>query len=518
MPLQKPNILFVVQDTLRRDRLSTYGNSRETSPELDAFAAEATLFERAISAAQWTVPSHASMFTGLYPSTHGLTQADGMLSGAYPALAEILRLDGYHTVAFCNNPLVGVLNNGLQRGFTRFYNYASAAPFRPVEARRGKLQRQLLRNFRRYMARPIGNQFAHSDFLFRMSLNPLFVPLWTRLINYKGNTVHSIDDLMTYWEQHQAGGTDEPIFAFLNLMGTHTPYNPPQDYLDRVAPEMRHNRQAYSFMRRFNSEAARWASPADPPLQDWEHDALNHFYEAEIAHQDYHLGRLLRRMREIGALDNTLVIICADHGEGHGDHEFVGHGFVVYQELVHVPLIIRYPERFPAGKRITTTVSTRRLFHTVLETVGLQPPLDVADPNADIAALTLHNVANGQDDAEHGIVFAEAFPPLTFLNVIQHRAPALIERMGLHSVRRGIYEGQHKLAVLDQQVEGLFDVDADPTEVRNIAGDLSAKVSEMQRKLSGLVALAESRRAEEAFTAEVDESVIDHLRALGYIE
>src|SRR5262249_41408645 len=250
--------------------LSTYGHSIETSPAFDAFASDATLFERAIASAQWTVPSHASMFTGLYPSTHGLTQADGTLSGAYPALAEILKLGGYHTVAFCNNPLVGVLNNGLQRGFTRFYNYASAAPFRPVEARRGKLHRQILRAFRRYFARPIGNQFAHSDFMFRMSLEPAFVPLWTRLINYKGNTVHSMDDLMAYWGQHQTGGSDEPIFAFLNLMGVHLPYNPPRDYVDRVAPNLRKDKQAYHFMRRFNSEGARWGSPVDPPLQDWE--------------------------------------------------------------------------------------------------------------------------------------------------------------------------------------------------------------------------------------------------------
>ncbi|MBZ0288890.1 MAG: sulfatase, partial [Anaerolineae bacterium] len=367
MPRKQPNVLFVVLDTQRRDRLSAYGAARETSPNLGKFAAQSTVFERAVAAAQWTVPSHMSMFTGLYPGTHQVTQANGQLSGAYPALAEILRGAGYHTVAFCNNPLVGVLNNGLQRGFERFYNYASAAPFRPAEERRGRLQRELLRAFRRYFARPLGNQFAHSDALFRFSLHPAFVPLWTRLINYKGNTAASVDDLMDYWGAHTAGGADKPLFAFLNLMGTHTPYNPPQEYLDRVAPDVRHNRHAYHFMREFNADAARWASPTDPPLADWERQALDDFYDAESAHQDDHLGRLLKYLDEAGALENTLVIICADHGEGHGDHGFAGHSFVVYQELVHVPLVIRYPNHFPAGKRIANNVSTRRLFHTVLE-------------------------------------------------------------------------------------------------------------------------------------------------------
>ncbi|MBA3870918.1 MAG: sulfatase [Anaerolineae bacterium] len=511
----KPNILFIVLDTMRRDRLSIYGHDRETSPHFDAFAQDSTLFERAVSAAQWTVPSHASMFTGVYPSTHGLTQADGMLPRAYPMLAEILRNGGYETVAFCNNPLVGVLNNGLQRGFTRFYNYSSAAPFRPKEHQQSKLRREAMHLFRRYMARPIGNQFAHSDLLFRMSLNPLFVPLWTRLINYKGNSAHSIDDLMNYWAQQTAGGSDKPMFAFLNLMGSHTPYNPPQDVLDRVAPEVRRNHQMYTFMRRFNAEAARWESPADPPLEDWERDTLHHFYNAEIASQDVHVGRLLKWLKDTGKLDNTMVVICADHGEGHGEHDFMGHGFVVYQELVHVPLVIHYPERFPVGKRIMNTISTRRLFHTVLEAANLTAPT-TTDATPD---LSLSGVANGSTDAEKNIAMAEAFPPLTFLNVIQHRNAPIIQRMRLQNVRRALYQDQHKLAVVGQQVEGLFDIAADPTEVQSVAATEAPTLSAMQRMLIAQVNKAESQRIESTpTTSEVDESVVDHLRALGYIE
>lgn len=516
----KPHVLFIVLDTMRRDRLSLYGYGRETSPELDAFAESATVFERAVSAAQWTIPSHASLFTGLYPSAHGLTQADGALSAQFPVLAEILRACGYHTAAFCNNPLVGVLNNGLQRGFDRFYNYASAAPFRPSEARRSPLRREALRLFRRHLARPLGNQFAHSDFLFRMSLNPLFVPLWTRLINYKGNSANSIDDLIAYWGQHTAGGADRPLFAFLNLMGSHLPYNPPQDTLNRIAPDVRHNKQAYPFMRRFNSEAARWASPTEPPLQDWEQQTLNDFYDAEIAQQDAHLGRLFVYLKQSGTLDNTLVIICADHGEGHGDHGFVGHGFVTHQELVQVPLIIRYPEQFPAGKRLLNTVSTRRLFQTVVEITGLPSPLTPLPQgeggNANM--LSLSSVAQGGTDVENNIAMAEAFPPLTFLNVIQHRNPALIPRLNLRGVRRALYEGSRKLAVVDQQVEGLYDIEGDASEVNNLAGEASAPISTMQRQLATLVSKAEVQRAATSTAGAVDESVVDHLRALGYIE
>ncbi len=513
---QPPNILFIVLDTTRRDRLSTYGHTRDTTPELDDFASRSTVFERAIAAAQWTIPSHASMFTGLYPTTHGLTQANGVLSNAYPTLAELLRQAGYHTVAFCNNPLVGVLNNGLQRGFERFYNYASAAPFRPTEADRSQWQRELLKRFRRHFARPIGNQFAHSDLLFRLSLHPWLVPFWTRLINYKGHTAHSVSDLIHYWDAYQSGGAEKPVFAFLNLMGAHLPYNPPQDYLDRVAPEVRRSRQSYPFMRRFNAEAARWASPLDEPLQDWEQQTLNDFYDAEIAHQDFHLGRLLRHLKQTGALDNTQVIICADHGEGHGDHQFVGHGFVVYQELVHVPLIIHAPERFPAGTRLPANVSTRRLFHTTLEAAGVTNLPD----GGRSSTLSLSAVANGAADAEQGNPMAEAYPPLTFLSVIRHRQPALIPQLSLLGVRRAIYDGAHKLAQIDQRVEGLFDVASDPGETRSIAADQPRRVSELQRKLATLVSRAEIQRvaASEAASAPADEAVVEHLRALGYIE
>jgi len=221
---------------------------------------------------------------------------------------------------------------------------------------------------------------------------------------------------------------------------------------------------------------------------------------------------------ESGALDHTLVMVCADHGEGHGDHGYAGHSFVVYQELVHVPLVIHYPDHFPAGERMTINVSTRRLFHTALEAAGVKPPLDEADPNADVANLTLRHIAGGAPDAEGGLVFTEAFPPAIFLGVIQHRDAALIDRLRLSSVRRGVYRGDHKLATVGGQVEGLFDIAADPAEMRDLAPVNTAITRDLQRRLSTFVASAESRRADAAAFTPVDESVLDQLRALGYIE
>ncbi|MBZ0297507.1 MAG: sulfatase-like hydrolase/transferase [Anaerolineae bacterium] len=508
----KPNILLIILDTLRRDRLSTYGHNRETSPAFDDFSTRATLFERAVAPAQWTVPAHSSIFTGLYPSLHGVTQSNSRLSGMHPTLAEILHGSGYHTVGFCNNPLVGVLDNGLQRGFDSFYNYAGATVNRPSTRPPGPARRYLSQRWRRF-AHPVQNRFAQSDWLFRTSLNPLFVPLWTRFVNYTGHTENSISDLIDYWQAYQG---EQPLFAFLNLMGAHLPYRPPQDYLQQVAPETQKNRHAYRFMSRFNAEAARWASPTDPPLADWEQQTLHDFYDAEIRYQDAHLNRLLAYLKQSGALENTLVIIAADHGESHGDHNYIGHTFVVYQELVHVPLLIHYPDHFPAGKRVQTNISTRRIFHTVLDIAGIhQPPLDQADPNADIQGLSLARSTNGAADTEGGVAFSEAFPPATFLSVLEHRQPELIERLSLRQVRRGVYDGANKLVMVGERSEGLFDVAQDPAETQDITSHHPDVVQRLQGKLTDFI---RTNGEQQANTFDADDSVLDNLRALGYIE
>ncbi|MFQ3566197.1 MAG: sulfatase [Aggregatilineales bacterium] len=505
-------ILLIILDTLRRDRLSIYGHARETSPAFDALAEAGTLFERAVAPAQWTIPAHASLFTGKYPSDHGVTQANSQLRDDQPVIAELLRTRGYHTVAFCNNPLVGVLNNGLQRGFDAFYNYASAIPYRPNDHKKTWLRREFTRRFRPY-ARRIGNQFAHSDALFRLSLNPLFVPLWTRYINFKGHTANAIGDLIDYLDAHRAGGNRQPLFVFVNLMGAHLPYQPPQDAIDRVAPRLRHDRQAYQFVRRFNADGAAWASPPEPPLEDWQQAALLDFYDAEIAAQDAQIGRLIDHLRQTGLLDEMTVILAADHGEGHGEHHLFGHGFNVHQELVHVPLAIYDRERFPRGARIDRNVSTRRLFHTLLDLAGID-----AEGLREGRALSLAAVANGGADAEDDTAFSEAFPPLTFIHVLEHRNPSVIERMALREVRRAVYSGDHKLIARGDlaaaHIEGLYDLAADPAET----WDLTSSLPEQAAALLARAAALKGAPAPEAARLEEDASMLEHLRALGYID
>jgi arylsulfatase A-like enzyme len=129
--MESPDIVFIVLDTQRADRLGCNGHEKAITPNIDQFAREGVLFEQAIAPAQWTIPSHASMFTGYYPTAHQVTQSSQSLSSDLPHLAEVLQVAGYETLGFCNNPLVGILNNGLKRGFETFYNYGGAIPSLP---------------------------------------------------------------------------------------------------------------------------------------------------------------------------------------------------------------------------------------------------------------------------------------------------------------------------------------------------------------------------------------------------
>jgi arylsulfatase A-like enzyme len=516
--MSRPNVLLIVLDTLRRDRLSAYGYPRDTSPAFDAFSTRATLFERAVSPAQWTVPAHASLFTGLYPSQHGLVQGSQKLSGMHPTLAEILRADGYHTVAFCNNPLVSVLEHDLQRGFDHFYHYSSAIPYSPRDLTRQGARADFIRWFRPH-ARRIANWFAQSDELFRLSLHPFWVNIWKDALHFKGDTERSISELIDYWDAHHAGGAQQPLFAFVNLMGAHLPYRPPQPFLDKIAPELRRDSAAYAFMNRFNNDAAAWASPNDPPLADWQHHAIDAFYDAEIAAQDAQLGRLLRYLDESGALDDTCVFIVADHGESHGDHGLFGHGFVVHQELVHVPLLVYGRDRFPAGLRVPTNLSTRRIFHTILDIAGITPPLDEADPNADVEGLSVYQAVNGTRSPEHNLAFSEAVPPSTFLHVLRHRNPASIERLRLRQTRRGIYAGDDKLTVVgDNEIEALFDVANDPTETHDASNERPGQTTALHAAMGAFIASVEAGDGGSEGFGAVSPEVEEQLRALGYIE
>jgi arylsulfatase A-like enzyme len=516
-----PNIVLIVLDTHRHDRLSTYGYHRRTSLNIDDFARRATVFENGISAAQWTTPSHTSMFTGEYPTVHQTLQVHAMLNGCFDTLAKLLQLNGYQTTGFCNNPLVGVLNNGLKRGFDAFYNYCGAVPSVPGKSNRlpGPLDRMwewYTQQLRR-ISYPIQNAFAHSDLLFQLSMHPHIVPMWSKIANFKGHTPNSIRDV---WQCLQkAQGSSKPQFVFLNLMETHMPYAPPDTFIKKFMPYFKESREARDIIRRYNAEAYRWLFPIEEPLSELEETVFNDIYDTEVNYQDHLLGQLLEFLSEA---DNTLTIIVADHGDGIGEHSFMGHSFIAYQELVHVPLIIKFPEEMAAGQRITETVSTRRIFHTCLAAANVQVFETAYRPPTDVRRLTLAQTAQGHDP-EQGAVFVEAYPPTTVISLMEKHAPQLIEAFYCRRNRWAVYQNQYKLVRLEGVRDELFDLSRDPVEKQNIIDQHPELASELSDKLKAFITRAIARQpanwhANQKLDVENDENISKQLRALGYIE
>jgi arylsulfatase A-like enzyme len=320
-----PNVLLLVLDTVRAMRLSLYGYNRATTPALDRWARSGTVFDQAIATASWTTPSHAGMFTGRYP--HELNAGFRTpLDNRWPTLAEVLAKQGYRTAGFSANRKYASYETGLARGFSRFQDYRVSPGQIMISSSLGSL---LLRQ--RWFQHLIG-----------------YYDLYGRK-----NAARVSDEFLSWVGQGTAG---RPFFAFLNYFDAHDPYLAP-------AP----------FDRRFTSDTAPFRPLViGPSLTSAQRDRELQAHDGAIAYLDHEIDRLLRTLEARGVLENTLVILTADHGEQFGEHQLMDHGNSLYRSLLDVPLFLRLPGRVPPGTRISTPVTLRDLPATVLDLTGIR--------------------------------------------------------------------------------------------------------------------------------------------------
>ena len=512
---ERPDVVLLVLDTQRADRLSAYGYNAPTSPNLDALAADATLFRHAQTAAQWTVPSHSSMFTGLYPSVHNTRQSFSILPKELPTLAERMSAGGYFTAAFCNNPLVGVVDNGLRRGFTSFLNYAGLFTSRPNKA--GK-RHTLFGSYRQWFKRHLSgrihalqDRFARSDAMLEFAMTQPFMRLiWQTALSFKGNTSKSLNDAAKLLIQRKGVKANQPIFTFINLMGTHMPFHPARRHMERFAPGFLQDKEAQRYLQRFNSDVLGWLTPAGAKMVERHREIISGMYDAEIATQDDHLGVFLNRLRQAGRLDKTFFVVVADHGEHLGEKHFIGHNVTLYNELTHVPLIIRDPQgNFPRSEAWDHLVSTRRIFHTILSAAGLADDKEA-----------MYDLAHGPArDPDEGMVFAEAVTPQNVLNIINRHAPELVKEYNCDQPRRAVWHGRYKLILTGSELVELYDYIADPDELNNIAAAHPAIVQAQTERLNNFTRQNELAALTAGQLSEANEAHLRRrLRALGYLE
>jgi arylsulfatase A-like enzyme len=321
---QGPNVLVIVVDTLRADHLSTYGYARPTSPYLTQLAAEGTLFESAIAPSSWTLPVHASLLTGLYPSAHGVESDGALLGWDYPTLGEGFMARGYRTAAFSANTLLFCRRRGFRRGFIHFEDDFQSVGSSFAQTFYGDLVKHLL--FRLQLKRDLFGRRSAAE----------------------------INDHALRW----VDGDRRPFFMVLNYLDVHDPYRPPEPYLHR-----------YTKMKDPRSRASEhwaWFEQVTPQQRQGMLDA----YDGAINLVDDQIQQLLQQLKQRRLDRNTVVVITSDHGESFGEHGLMTHGSSLYRELIHVPLMFWAPGRIPAGRRIATPVSLTSLPATLLEEVG----------------------------------------------------------------------------------------------------------------------------------------------------
>ncbi|HLZ58770.1 MAG TPA: sulfatase-like hydrolase/transferase [Ktedonosporobacter sp.] len=515
-----PDIILLVLDTQRIDRLSCYGHKLETSPYLDAFAEDATLFRHAFSTAQWTIPSHASMFTGLYPNQHSMLHASSVLPDTLTPLAERLASAGYFTAAFCNNPLIGVVNTGLQRGFASFLNYGGWMTSRPHQSGTSShLLDRYRQHFKRFLAGVVTSLqdiFARSDTLLDLSFSPLMAPLWQTALSFKGNTAKALQDAVRLHSKRSQITADQPIFSFINLMGTHMPYHPPPRFVERFAAQTSQGKVARRYLRQFNSDVFGWMAPLTSAIDEEQKATLDGMYNAEVASQDELVGAFFEQLRTSGALDHTLVIVCADHGEHLGEHQFMGHSISLYNTLVHVPLIIYDPSGdLPRGSTVDRFVSTRRIFQTALTAAGCATEHE--------QALTL--AQSPISDPDHGHIFATGITPQNLLNVMRRRRPDLIQMRRCDQPRLAVWNDRYKLIQTGQDELELYDSIDDPDEAINLCDILPEQVEALQEQLQGFMGSLSLTTSTEKPLQGTEQAETSHdplvhrrLHDLGYLE
>ncbi|MBI3664770.1 MAG: sulfatase, partial [Acidobacteria bacterium] len=371
-----PNVVLVVMDTVRADHLSVYGYERDTSPNLKKFAEEATLYSQAISSSNITLSSHASLFTGLYARRHGArlsgpsentdNEAGYPLADKFHTLAEILSENGYHTMGVAANDSYLGPGFRLDQGFVYYSVFGMPPAF--VQLPRFFLAAGLRK------LQPTSSVSAGQLHQKAESVNRQAFPLLDRARKY-----------------------GRPFFLFLNYMDAHQPLVPPPPF-DTLFP----GKDATITPER--CDVLQWhVNKLREQVTERERQHLLSQYDGGIAYLDFHLGKLLQQLRDLGLYENSLLLITSDHGQALGERSLVGHaGVSVYQDVVHVPLLIRYPHTSQKAV-VEEPVSLVDILPTVLDVLGLEIPRG-------IDGQSLRQLASGGPR----FVISECFPDSSF--------------------------------------------------------------------------------------------------------
>jgi len=411
---QKPSILVVVISSLRSDHVSAYGYARATTPTIDGLASEGVLYATALTPTPWPPAAHASILSGRYISEHGVTFASPRLGEGLDTVAEHMKEEGYATVAVVTDSSLSK-ENGFGQGFDEFVE------IRPEESG----------------APDDGAAAAEEEAIKRLLV-------------------------------HAASGT--PFFAYVVLKNPALPWNPPEEFRERflerkvVLPELDRLSQLWiPFARQYTMGLVTM------PSQELE--TMVSLYDGEIAYADYRLGRILDALEKDGHAENLAVFVTSDAGEDLGEHGLIADPSSLFDTIIRVPLVARWPGRIPRATRITEQVVTIDLPAAVLA-IARRDPADASPPEL------FRNRPVAICEAPHDPAAIRYFRSLR-----PEEDPSIFER-NLLAVRTP----QHKFVVTSLGTAALFDLAADPHERASVLETETDKAAELNAHLGSWVA------------------------------
>lgn len=426
---KRPNVILISIDFLRADHVGAYGYHRDTTPRIDAFAKDAVLFETAVSTAPMTLPSHLSMFTGLFPSLHDGSKW-AKLAPSIPYAPRMLSKVGYQTDAVVTGAYLSQ-TYGFERGFDR-YRLDHRAPAEKTAERAIELLRR---------------------------------------------------------------GAERNQFLFVHFIDAHWPYEPPEELIERFGDRPA---DLAGLLRKVVDN--------HPPSDAEETERVSALYDAEIAFADKAVGRLLDELKATGAYDRSLIILTADHGEAFFDHGHWQHSKTLYEELIRIPLIVKWPGQSPTG-RVRAQVSQVDIFPTVLAAAGVEPP-----PTDGIDLIEFVNETKASRERRRLVSENAWRGPSEWSRKVSIRTEKL-----KYLVTIAGPPGREP-AESDLRSEELYDLAEDPRERTNLAPGSSSDIEAFRRELANYLGEARKKRASRRTEDIVeDHTTRERLRSLGYI-
>jgi len=371
--------------------MSVHGYERQTTPYLermteeDAFA----VYQRCFAPASWTVPVHASLFTGLYPFEHRVGDDNVCLPDNMYCIAEILKYLGYATYGVTSNGLVSGLLN-FHRGFDEFYemwHYYNSREFSEINQIFSRSKKNVESELGRFLLL-LRLSYSHRAYTFLLKK---FIDTAYKKINginaiVKKSVHATLRTIDTAKKMLYARNTRNPFFLFLNIMESHNQYNPPSriNAFGKISPKTRED-----VLKKYE-----WHHYAGSPFPAEIFEILNVLYDREVLFLDSVLWDFYSFLKNREILDNTLLIITSDHGEFLGEHGQFNHVFTLYNELLHVPLLIRFPKDLALRGQMNNLVQLHDIFATIAELTS--SPLPIPDSSESLLSSDSRKIAYSQ--------------------------------------------------------------------------------------------------------------------------